>query len=54
MKFYRAKAHTMLGKARQARWVGREGAVASLLAEALWYRRSSKHWAMRAQQEAAP
>jgi hypothetical protein len=48
-KFYRAKALAALARARHARWIGREGAVAVLLATALQWRRFSNRWVRRAQ-----
>jgi hypothetical protein len=42
---YRRKAWEALAQARDARWVGREFAVADLVQDALWSRRTANHFA---------
>jgi len=50
---YRSKARTALARARQARWAGREQAVAGLVHDALWWRRFAQRFAARARQAGA-
>jgi len=52
VQFYRTKARTSLAQARQVRWMGREEAAATLVSDALWWRRFAHRWAVRARQEA--